>query len=280
MQNFIGEDGSIIKLFREWQLSGDDGFLKELYPKVKSALSYSWIKGGWDVDQDGVMEGVQHNTMDVEYYGPNPQMTIWYQGALRAKEEMAGYKKDAEMASKCKKLFLNGSKWTDENLFNGEYYIHKIVVPEKEYIPREQLVGMGSADYGNPDYQLGLTCISNIRNRYDRRKRSPFDEAECGHHYGRAMASWSALLAPTGFHYSGVTRELKFSDIKGTCFWSNGYAYGTATISQTGGTRLLTLNVLNGGIDISTVTIEGFGSSSFKKTRSIQTGGKESFTIK
>ena len=45
------------------------------------------------------------------------------------------------------------------------------------------------------------------------RKRSPFDEAECGHHYGRAMASWSALLALTGFQYSGVTKEIKFGNI-------------------------------------------------------------------
>jgi non-lysosomal glucosylceramidase len=54
---------------------------------------------------------------------------------LRAMEEMANYMKDREMASKCRKLFLSGSKWIDENLFNGEYYIHKIEVPEKQNIP-------------------------------------------------------------------------------------------------------------------------------------------------
>ena len=130
-----GQMGCIIKLYREWQFSGDENFLRELYPKAVAALSYAWIKGGWDGNQDGVMEGVQHNTMDVEYYGPNPQMTIWYLGALRAMEEMSVYMKDKEMAAKCRKLFLSGSKWTDENLFNGEYYIHKIMVPEKEDIP-------------------------------------------------------------------------------------------------------------------------------------------------
>jgi len=377
-----GQMGCIMKLYREWQLSGDTEFLKALYSKAKSALSYAWIKGGWDGDQDGVMEGVQHNTMDVEYYGPNPQMTIWYLGALRAMEEMAIYMKDKEMSQKCRKLFLNGSKWTDENLFNGEYYIQKIVVPKKEDIPKEQLVGMGSTDYGNPDYQLGegclvdqlvgqylahvcglgylvkkenvaktlqsimkynyvadlsdhfncfrsyalgseaallmasypksrpkdpfpyftevmtgfeytaaigmlyegqtedgLKCITNIRDRYDGQKRSPFDEAECGHHYGRAMISWSAVLALTGFHYSGVTQEIKFGDITGKYFWSNGYSYGTVDISKEGKTRSLTLNVLNGQIDISKVTIGGIGSASFKKAKSIQTGENESFRI-
>ncbi len=54
----------------------------------------------------------------------------------------------------------------------------------------------------------GLTCIADIRDRYDGRKRSPFDEAECGHHYARAMASWAAVLALTGFHYSGVDKSM------------------------------------------------------------------------
>ncbi len=378
-----GQMGCIIKLYREWKLSGDEVFLKELYPKAKNSLSYAWIKGGWDGDQDGVMEGVQHNTMDVEYYGPNPQMTIWYLGALRAMEEMSLYLKDKEMAAKCRRLFLSGSKWTDENLFNGEYYIHKIVIPEKKDIPQEQLVGMGSTDYGNPDYQLGegclvdqlvgqylahvcglgylvskenvaktlqslmkynykddlsdhfncfrsyaigdeaallmasypgsrpanpfpyftevmtgfeytaavgmiyegqiqdgLKCIKNVRDRYDGRKRSPFNEAECGHHYGRAMASWSALLALTGFHYSGVTKEIKFGNLNGEYFWSNGYSYGTVRISQVDGARSAALKVINGRIDILKVTIDGIGSATFKKAMSIQSGETETIKVK
>lgn len=359
-----GQMGCIIKLYREWQLSGDGNFLKEIYPKVKNALSYAWIKGGWDGDQDGVMEGVQHNTMDVEYYGPNPQMTIWYLGALRAMEEMAIYMKDKEMALRCRKLFQNGSKWTDDNLFNGEYYVHRLMVPKKENIPGEQLVGMGSTDYGNPDYQLGegclvdqlvgqymahvcglgylvkkenvektlksimkynyqpdlsdhfncfrsyalgnesallmasypgtrpinpfpyftevmtgfeytaavgmlyegqiqdgLNCIANIRDRYDGQKRSPFDEAECGHHYARAMASWSAPLAMTGFHFSAVNKSMTFASKPGTYFWSNGYAWGTCRIDG----RKATLNILYGRLELSQFALDGVGSVKFNK---------------
>jgi len=358
-----GQMGCIMKLYREWQLSGDDDFLKQLYPKSKAALSYAWKKGGWDGNQDGVMEGVQHNTMDVEYYGPNPQMTIWYLGALRAMEEMADYMKDEEMAEKCRRLFESGSKWIDENLFNGEYYIHKIIVPEKEDIPEEQLVGMGSSDYGNPDYQLGegclvdqlvgqymahvcglgylvkkenvaktlqsimkynyrsdlsdhfncmrsyvlgdeaallmaaypksrpdkpfpyftevmtgfeytaavgmlqegqiesgLKCIRNIRNRYDGEKRSPFNEAECGHHYGRAMACWSANLALTGFHYSGVEKSMTFTSKPGTYFWSNGYTWGTCKVED----KKATLNVMKGKISLKKFTLKDIGSTDLK----------------
>jgi len=52
-----GQMGSIMRLYREWQLSGDDSFLKELYPKAKKAMEFCWIKGGWDGDKDGLMEG-------------------------------------------------------------------------------------------------------------------------------------------------------------------------------------------------------------------------------
>lgn len=92
-------------------------------------MAYAWIEKGWDGNQDGVMEGSQHNTMDVNYFGPNPQMGFWYMGALRAAEEMALAMKDRAFAKKCRKLFECGSAWMDANLFNGEYYEHKITDP-------------------------------------------------------------------------------------------------------------------------------------------------------
>ncbi len=56
-----------MKAYREWQLSGDDAAMKALWPHVRRSLEFCWIPGGWDADKDGVMEGAQHNTMDVEY---------------------------------------------------------------------------------------------------------------------------------------------------------------------------------------------------------------------
>lgn len=37
--------------------------------------------------------------------------------------------------------------------------------------------------------------MRDIRSRFDGRKRNPFDETECGHHYARALAAWSVLQA-------------------------------------------------------------------------------------
>ena len=80
----------------------------------------------------------------------------------------------------------------------------------------------------------GLKGIAAVRARYDGRRRNPFDEAECGHHYGRAMASWTGILALTGFRYSGVLRALTFAARPGRHFWSNGYAWGTCRIRAAG----------------------------------------------
>ncbi|MBR4517292.1 MAG: hypothetical protein IKO60_07855, partial [Bacteroidaceae bacterium] len=156
-----GQMGCVMKMYREWQLSGDNKFLADNWEQVKKVLSYAWLadngidgKGSWDANQDGVMEGSQHNTMDVSYFGPNPQMGFWYIGALRAAEEMAKAMKDKAFAKKCHSLFVKGSMWMDKNLFNGEYYEHKITSPETF-----EFLDMDNAETKVPDFQLGRGCL-------------------------------------------------------------------------------------------------------------------------
>ena len=106
------------------------------------------------------MEGCQHNTMDVEYYGPNPQMGVWYLGALRAAEEMARYLGEDDFAATCHRLFGQGKQWIDDNLFNGEYYEHQVRPPkDKADIAPSLLIGMGAKDPTKPDYQLASGCL-------------------------------------------------------------------------------------------------------------------------
>jgi non-lysosomal glucosylceramidase len=155
-----GQMGTILKMYRDWQLSGDDEFLKSNWPLVKKALSFAWIKGGWDANQDGVMEGCQHNTMDIEYFGPNPEIEFWYLGALKAGGSMAGYLGDEVFAKQCRKLLARGSAWVDANLFNGEYYIQKIQpIPDRSKIAQGLFAGMGASDFSHPDFQIGEGCL-------------------------------------------------------------------------------------------------------------------------
>ncbi len=362
-----GQMGAIMKYYREWQLSGDDEFLKKNWSMVKKAMEFCWIPNGWDPDKDGVMEGSQHNTMDVEYYGPNPQMGFWYLGALRVTEEMASYLGEKEFARTCRSLYKNGSSWMDKNLFNGEYYVQQIVPPmhmdsiakglirvkrrlvadDPQYqlgegVLVDQLVGqvmahildlgyltnkdnikktneailkynyrenlmkhpnfMRSYAYGNESALLmaaypgerpkqpfpyftevmtgfehtaavgmlyegqekeGLKTIQDIRNRYDGKKRNPFNEAEYGHHYARSMMAWAGVLATSKFQYSAVKKSMSFTSKPGTYFWSNGYSWGTCQIKD----KEAVLTVLFGELELDSFSLEGIGSKKLKNKK-------------
>ena len=48
------------------------------------------------------------------------------------------------------------------------------------------------------------------------------------------MASWAAILALTGFHYSAVTKTLTLASRLGRYPWSTGRAWGDVEIARTG----------------------------------------------
>ena len=89
---------------------------------------------------------------------------------------------------------------------------------------------MAAGPEGAADVENGLRLIRNIQARYDGKKRNPFDEAECGHHYARAMASWAAVPALTGFKWDGIKGTMEFAAREGAFFWSNGDAWGTCRV--------------------------------------------------
>jgi non-lysosomal glucosylceramidase len=109
----------------------------------------------------------------------------------------------------------------------------------------------------------GLKCIRAIRNRFDGEKRNPFDEIECGHHYARAMAAWSSVLALSDFHYSGVTKTMSFTSKPGLYFWSNGYAWGMCEITS----LQVKLSVLCGKLDINKLMLDGINKTISKNIK-------------
>ena len=55
----------------------------------------------------------------------------------------------------------------------------------------------------------GLQILRAVWQRYDGRRRNPYNEIECGDHYARAMAGWSVLEALAGFRHDHVTASLQ-----------------------------------------------------------------------
>jgi len=149
-----GQLGCIMKFYRDYQFSGDKNFLKSNWDKVKLAMQYAWTPSSWDADADGVMEGKQHNTMDCDYYGPNPQMQFWYMGALASAEKMAEDMGDADFAKKCRDILKKASAYTDKELFNGEYYEHKIISHKTG-----KFIDEDTPDDEIPVFQLGKGCL-------------------------------------------------------------------------------------------------------------------------
>ncbi len=119
-----GQMGSILRVYREWQISGDRQWLELVWPGVKRAIVYA--AGQWDTDQDGVLDGKQHNTYDIEFHGPNPLCGIYYLAGLRAVEELAGVMGESELAQRCRAAFELGSPRLDAMLWNGEYYVQRL----------------------------------------------------------------------------------------------------------------------------------------------------------
>ena len=120
--------------------------------------------------------------------------------------------------------------------------------------------------------QDGLKCIAAIRARYDGRKRSPFDEAECGHHYGRAMAAWAAVGAWTGFQWSGVTGTMRFAARDGRWFWSNGEAWGICEQRNTEEGVRVTVEVLHGSLALRQLEMSGVGTVALDATATVEEG--------
>jgi len=127
-----GQMGRIISLYRDWQISGDTEWLKKLWPQAKKALDYAWTS--WDADRDGLMEGEQHNTYDIEFYGPNSMMGAFYLGALKAGAAMATVVGDLVSAKAYLAMYKKGQAAYDAALWNGEFYVQKYAqVMEKKY---------------------------------------------------------------------------------------------------------------------------------------------------
>ena len=135
-----GQAGTVLKAYREHQISADDGFLKRNWPRIRKTLEFLINE---DKDSNGLLEGSQHNTYDINFEGPNTMIGSLYLAALRAAEEMAIEVGDPEFAKTCRKLFESGRKLTVERLFNGEYFIQEVDLKE------------------HPKFQYGIGCLAD-----------------------------------------------------------------------------------------------------------------------
>jgi len=136
-----GQMGTIVRLYRDWKISGNNELITQLWDKVCKSLDFAFDY--WDTDKDFVLDGKQHTTYDIEFYGPNSLSNSLFFAALKAEIEMAEFMNDKEHIRKYKEALEKGSENMDKLCWNGEYYI--------QYLPNIE----------NYRYQYGEGCLSD-----------------------------------------------------------------------------------------------------------------------
>jgi uncharacterized protein (DUF608 family) len=333
-----GHAGTILRTYREHCMSPNNTFLEENWPRIRKSVEYMIShdreKSG---KADGILEGIQYNTLDRMWYGKNAWISSMYNAALRAGEAMATDVGDKSFARQCRKIAGQGYANITDELFNGEYFIN-ILDPENPGPPNsnrgchiDQVLGQSWAmqaglprilppeqtrsalssihrynfqeDYGTYletakiqpvrfyalpgesgtvmcsfprggeekapgeikneweklvvgyfsecmtgfTYQAaghmiaeglvdeGMEMIKAIHKRYDPVKRNPYNEVEYGNHYTRAMSSYGAFIAASGFTYHGPKGEIGFAPKIGPEDFTSAFisAEGWGSFSQT-----------------------------------------------
>ena len=376
-----GQMGGLIKLYRDWKLSGDDAFLRALWPAAKRSLEFAWDPENpclWDENHDGILEGRQHHTLDMELFGPSAWLQSMYLAALLAGAEIAEYLGEHESAEEYRALFEKGRAFTNNELFNGRWFIQKIDLNDREMLgkydrvksPVEQRsfwedywnpetgeikyqMGEGSAidqmlgewhgaisglpaifdpekkrtalqsmfrynyhetfrHYTNPwrnyvlndeagsvicafpegvkkpsipapyteetmhgfeysfaglllangFYEEAVKVIHGVRDRYEGRKRNPYNEMECGNNYARSMAAYSFLPIMSGMIFDLPHKTFGFAprEIPGEdtfrAFFAVGKAWGTVEEDASG----MRISFKEGGLPADTLALPGFQS--------------------
>ena len=124
----------------------------------------------------------------------------------------------------------------------------------------------------------GVECVESIRRRYDGERRNPWDEAECGHHYARAMAAWAPILALSGFRYHAADKALEVVPaMKGPVrsFWSAGTGWGSLRADAAG----VTVAVEEGELAVRSVKTAA-GAVELKEEVRIRAGESKRFSAK
>jgi uncharacterized protein (DUF608 family) len=163
-----GQPGGIMKVYRDWHISGNNEWMKKIYPKVVQSMDYCITT--WDPRNTGTLEEPHHNTYDIEFWGPDGMCTSFYLGALKAISEMG--RSLGEDVAKYEALYEKGKKVIETDLYDGEYFIQKIKwqglnSPD----PVKASEGSWSSDYSEeakvllqkegPKYQYGTGCLSD-----------------------------------------------------------------------------------------------------------------------
>jgi hypothetical protein len=163
-----GQLGGIMKVYREWQISGNRDWLRKMIPLARKSLGYCIET--WDPQHKGILEEPHHNTYDIEFWGPDAMCASIYLGALTALAELLIDGGEPEEGRFYQVLAAKGATYLDRHLFNGEYYEQVVTTQGLRDASFSKLVA-GFGDHSEPEdkllkdqgpkYQVGAGCLSD-----------------------------------------------------------------------------------------------------------------------
>lgn len=160
-----GQLGGIMKVYRDWRISGDTEWLRKIYPLVVASMDY--CISTWDPKGKGIVEEPHHNTYDIEFWGATGMVTSFYLGALTAITIMGKHlKKDV---SRYDDIYKKGKVYLETKLFDGEYFFQEINVENLK--AENPIAHYNDGQYSTeelellkqegPKYQYGKGCLSD-----------------------------------------------------------------------------------------------------------------------
>jgi uncharacterized protein (DUF608 family) len=161
-----GQLGGIMKVYRDWRISGDNNWLSRIFPMVLKSMDY--CISTWDPKGKGVVEEPHHNTYDIEFWGPDGMCTSFYLGALTATIEMGSHLN--KEVSKYRQLVSKGRSFMEAELYNGEYFYQQVEYKSLN-APDPATAKSFGGEYSEearkimekegPKYQYGTGCLSD-----------------------------------------------------------------------------------------------------------------------
>ena len=118
-----GQLGGIMKVYREWRISGDTDWLRRLWPKVTQSLDYCIET--WDPEHKGWLRGAAPQHLRHRVLGPRRHVhELLPGGAWRPPCRWA--RPSATTCRSTHELLERGVPRMEDELFNGEYFIQKV----------------------------------------------------------------------------------------------------------------------------------------------------------
>ena len=155
-----GQLGGIMKMYREWKISGRRGFVELYWDKMIASIEYC-IRT-WDKKEEGVLKEPHHNTYDIEFWGADGMCSSFYLGALKAISLMG--KELGKDISRYETLYNKGREYLETKLWNGEYFYQEVewkTLEAKLDTSNENEHCRELLEKEGPKYQYGKGCISD-----------------------------------------------------------------------------------------------------------------------